>query len=1271
MNIRKRTGKPDAITFDGWYQIDGRFIFGNIILSFLPEIPLALAILSDGQLIQRIVLDNVPENFSDDLFRIGFDASIDPQICDAKHHKIAVFLEGTRIGVPTRDGVFETDFIQTAIGNIDTFDGARLTGWAFDVSQPEIPVSVRISGTSGEIAATLTGTAREDVNQAYGIAGRHGYSLLLPPGLTQEAKGNLRVLCNDVELRQGKEKFSFGIHLAGPKVSLTENDRFQGRVEVLNSEQISGWAFDSANPTKPVHLTIFVDDHPELSVLANIYQARLKGVNGSGCCGFKCELPARLMNGQTRSVAVRFAASGQDLLYSPGRALFPLVDFFTSHGSQPRKRVMRSAPQKRRTPARKTLRLPANIAGSPLPVSMIILNLDGAQLLGRLLESICAHRPPVPFEIILIDHGSVDASQDVVSKFENRLPIQFVQRERNYSFSASNNFAAGIARGEYLLFLNNDLEFCEEICAPMLARFTDDHVGAVGIRLLEPIVTESGATELVSHHEGIAFHPSLGAARAHEYAYLPVEIHQPASEQAAAVPVAGVTAAVMMCRKSDFAGLGGFNESYDYGLEDVDLCWSIWMALGKQVICDTTLRCIHYRSHTRDARGQSGVTAETTRKRQESNRNQFLKRLGRPVRDAVVRSIVDRRIADRGILRHQPLRITFAVTEATAETGAGDFYTAMELAQALKDAFGWEALFAPNPQTQIDATDVLVAMRHDFALRKTSGSNPGLITVAWIRNRVDEWLASGNIADYDVRFCSSQLIKEFLEKHGAGECHLLPLATNPQRFKPQSRTRREPGTVFFTGSQWGDERSALSLLDGTKVRTAVYGKGWDNHAQYKNVWRGWVSYWNLNDVYSRAALVLDDSHPVTRDWNSLNSRPFDAIAAGALPLTNCVEGAQELFGKLLPTFSNQKELLRHIRRFNTNPEARSRIAEQLRQKVLAQHTYAHRAATFQSVLSGYVKGRRLKIAIKIGVPDAKAAHLWGDFHFARGLQRALTKIGFAVRIDLLPEWYSALTGADDIVIVLRGLSAYEPRPDRINLLWVISHPQAVRPEECNQYDHVFAASDQFVATMAKSGVESISTLLQCTDPEVFYRDKGSCPAARKLLFVGNSRKQKREAVMAAIEGGLDLHVYGSDWSGLIPDQYIRGEHIPNDRLRRYYTSARIVLNDHWDDMRQQGFISNRIFDAAACGAVIVSDHMPEIAGIFGDCVVTYSNPDELPGIVQALSGDAALRRSLSARSRETVAQRHTFDARATEIYRLIGSLLPSDQPAKPSPVAPL
>ena len=62
--------------------------------------------------------------------------------------------------------------------------------------------------------------------------------------------------------------------------------------------------------------------------------------------------------------------------------------------------------------------------------------------------------------------------------------------------------------------------------------------------------------------------------------------------------------------------------------------------------------------------------------------------------------------------------------------------------------------------------------------------------------------------------------------------------------------------------------------------------------------------------------------------------------------------------------------------------------------------------------------------------------------------------------------------------------------------------------------------------------------------------------------------------------------------------------------------AKIVLNDTRPDMKQLNFISNRIFDASACGALVISDYVKEIEDIYGDSIPMWKSGEELVELVR-------------------------------------------------------
>ena len=301
----------------------------------------------------------------------------------------------------------------------------------------------------------------------------------------------------------------------------------------------------------------------------------------------------------------------------------------------------------------------------------------------------------------------------------------------------------------------------------------------------------------------------------------------------------------------------------------------------------------------------------------------------------------------------------------------------------------------------------------------------------------------------------------------------------------------------------------------------------------------------------------------------------------------------------------------------------------------------------------------LRWVIKTSLPVGPDAVRWGDLHFARALAAALGRLGQQVVIDHRPAM--GLPGAveEDVVLVLRGLEAAPARPgtprggpDRstggggaVRMTWVISHPQDVTDEELRGQDQVFAASAVWAVRAGERAGVRVLPLLQCTDPQRFHPGAAAPDSGDPVLFVGNSRNVFRPVVRDLLAAGVDVAIYGDKWDRFLGPGMVRGRFVPNERLAAAYAAAGVVLNDHWDDMREQGFYSNRLFDAAACGARIVSDHLDGLEELFGGLARTFSDAAGLVALVRAVPEgfpDDARRRELA----ERVSAEHSFDARA-------------------------
>ncbi|WP_426244000.1 glycosyltransferase [Nocardioides sp. LHG3406-4] len=296
---------------------------------------------------------------------------------------------------------------------------------------------------------------------------------------------------------------------------------------------------------------------------------------------------------------------------------------------------------------------------------------------------------------------------------------------------------------------------------------------------------------------------------------------------------------------------------------------------------------------------------------------------------------------------------------------------------------------------------------------------------------------------------------------------------------------------------------------------------------------------------------------------------------------------------------------------------------------------------------------RLRWAIKNPAPFGPDAERWGDTHFARAMASALRDAGQEVVIDHRPE-HERYTGRfDDVSLVLRGLAPYRPSYEHVTIGWVISHPEMLSTGEAVTYDRLLAASEAWAARRSRDWGIRVEPMLQATDHTLFHPDLAVPDTGHPVLFVGGSRKQFRPIVKAAVESGLPISIYGSQWRQFVTGRVVKDAYLPNAQLGAAYRSAGVVLNDHWEDMRLEGFLSNRLFDAAASGARVITDDVVGLGTTFGRSVqVMHSSADLItmsstPDLDEIFGSDDE-RRAVAAQ----IHREHSFRARAQRLIEI-------------------
>jgi hypothetical protein len=289
---------------------------------------------------------------------------------------------------------------------------------------------------------------------------------------------------------------------------------------------------------------------------------------------------------------------------------------------------------------------------------------------------------------------------------------------------------------------------------------------------------------------------------------------------------------------------------------------------------------------------------------------------------------------------------------------------------------------------------------------------------------------------------------------------------------------------------------------------------------------------------------------------------------------------------------------------------------------------------------------RLRWAIKIAAKGGPYGDEWGDTYFADDLVRGLRAWGQEAFVDRRgAHRRPGVDHLDDVNLTLRGRWPAAPQPGATNVLWVISHPDEVPDDEITQgFDLVYSAGRAWAEQVSARTALDVRTLLQATDTARFTPDGDAMPGLG-TLFVGRTRKVLRPVVRDAVAVGADLTVFGDGWGQFIDPALVRADHLDNALVPSAYRGARIVLNDHWSDMAELGFYSNRLFDAVASGARVVSDPVDGVERVLGPSVRTYRTVDELRHLLESGStvwpDDATI-----AENARRVAAEHSFAARA-------------------------
>lgn len=222
-------------------------------------------------------------------------------------------------------------------------------------------------------------------------------------------------------------------------------------------------------------------------------------------------------------------------------------------------------------------------------ISIIIPSKDNYGVLKRCVESIVLKSSYSDYEIIVVDNGSNKTVKQHYTELCREYGILYLYEQEDFNFSRMCNRGAAQAKGDLLLFLNDDTEVIEpEWLERMAGHASLPHVGAVGAKLFYPeshLIQHSGVVNVVEGPSHILCQVddrivSDFARNRMDYNYI------------------AVTGACLMVAKTKFEEINCFDEDLPIAYNDVDLCFKL-VEHGYYNVQRNDVKLFHYESLSR------------------------------------------------------------------------------------------------------------------------------------------------------------------------------------------------------------------------------------------------------------------------------------------------------------------------------------------------------------------------------------------------------------------------------------------------------------------------------------------------------------------------------------------------------------------------------------------------------------------------------------------------------------------------------------------------
>jgi Glycosyl transferases group 1 len=489
---------------------------------------------------------------------------------------------------------------------------------------------------------------------------------------------------------------------------------------------------------------------------------------------------------------------------------------------------------------------------------------------------------------------------------------------------------ATAASGDLLCFLAPTSEPLEEGWLDRLAAVIDDDVVAAAPLLLHPerslrqatahdlLVRELGL-DLVVTREGFPTIRAREAGGALEPGRQPFEVF-------------AASGACLVVDRNAYDRAGGFAALDDLDAAAVDLCSRLRAHGGRVVAVPEAIVVDH-----RPVRSGSGLTSP-------------IEPCGRGWREVIDREGPALLRRARNDASDAPLSVALTVAAPSSKVASrwGDWHVGEAFARSLRD-LGHSVRVqcadrADDPAGR--SCDVHVVLRGVQAVRRS----PGQRHVLWVISH-PEAIDTHECNEADLVLAASPRLAEHLRRRTSTPVEVLLQATDPRRFRPLPPEPSYAHPVAIVAKSRDVLRKAVADAVAAGLRPAIYGSGWEGLVDPNLIVADYVPNETLPVLYSSIGVLLADHWDGMRAWGMVSNRLFDALSCGTPVISDYLPEVRELFGDAVPMYQEGAELRSLVDSVLADPVAALQRAATGRERVLARHTFDHRAKAFLGAIA--------------------------------------------------------------------------------------------------------------------------------------------------------------------------------------------------------------------------------------------------------------------------------------------------------------------------------